>query len=125
LQQIPFGFLKTSAAPFVCTGYVYGGYCFYLAGNDEDCDALCASEGGVCDPDGLEYSGSSVARCENILNNLGSPGAVVELGFEGSVFCGYFFGAGGPFNYKYSGGGSGADNCPYSTWGMQVACSCK
>jgi hypothetical protein len=61
-----------------CNGKQIGGFCWYLAGDNEDCNSACADHGGYSDGT-RTYAGSAGtnSECQGLLSSFGFTGTVI------------------------------------------------
>lgn len=74
----------------VCTGFVAGGFCWFLGSFGQSCASVCAGQGLVYSPGTASYAGSggNLSNCFAVLTGLGMscPGGGEGPGF-GGVGC--------------------------------------
>lgn len=94
----------TPATPSgTCGGTSYGGYCWYLGGNGQSCDAVCASRSGTCNLNGTHgYAGGggTAANCNAVLDAM-NFGTVPNASTMSEGYAGY--GGGCTVNYSVNG----------------------
>lgn len=107
-----------------CTGYSYGGYCYFHAGDavNASCDTVCASRGG-CNLTGTRYissADSSSARCSAVSTALAGV-SVTSSGTTGGTAVGCYMNTfkGGWLSFNMY---SPAATCAATTTGRICAC---
>lgn len=72
-----------------CNGFEYGGACWYLTADEQNCSNRCAAEGKVVDRATATVAGhlGTNAACEAVLTGLGYPGAVFDSNTVGESPC--------------------------------------
>jgi hypothetical protein len=71
-----------------------GGYCWFLANTNQNCDDACADTGRVYDPATATYAGSSGtdANCTSVMNDMGVAGAAGPVPGTSCGCCGVLSG---------------------------------
>lgn len=79
----------TTEDAFICAGYAYQGYCYYMGGDNQSCDQVCSSRGG-CNLAGTQNIGSAGTnvQCQNVLDNVNDPASgSVSTNAGGAAGC--------------------------------------
>lgn len=76
-----------AACTAACTGFSYGGYCYYFGGRGQSCDATCAQLGG-CNAAGTIAIGSGAADNTPCVEVLEGMGAGIDTSFNSAHISG-------------------------------------
>jgi len=96
----------SGSSPPACSGYSYGGRCYYLGALGDSCTTTCTNAGKTCDLTAIRKMNNLSANCSAILTGLGkSPGTP----------------SGG--NYTYGCGITGANAVRYDNTGFGATCA--
>ncbi len=108
-----------NSSPPACSGYSYGGRCYYLGVLGDSCDTTCTNAGKTCDLAAIKKMNSLAASCSAVLTGLGkSPGTPTAGTYT------YGCGITGANAVRYDDKGFTA-TCAGTNASYQRACGCK
>lgn len=106
-----------------CGGAQVGGFCWYLGGQGQSCDAVCSARGSTCNLAGTDYAGGggTAAECNAVLDalHLGTvPASTMVEGGSSPHGCSVDYGFFQRVHF------SGMTSCAASDALMGRACAC-
>lgn len=109
-----------------CAGTYVGGYCWYLAANNQSCDTVCSTH-SACNLAGTRNyagSGGTAARCEDLIHTLGQSGSIWNVTSGHGAYnpngCGYSTGNRRPMRFAIE-----PTTCAARNDAFMRACACN